>query len=245
MKLWPARSELAMMVSTSGSCSRSFSARFFIAMRSAIHGPAPRRRPRSATASSGLRRMAAPEDARRRGPRRPRARRTRPSGCSTPAASSSASTRPLKPRESAKRRPNRTTRFGDPPGALAVVRRLDFAGSGRVTEAIRAAISRSLLRPDRGAEQQPAQRRTRRRPTRPTTIIWATRDLPEAGGERAVISGSPFGSSAKVSASRNTPRSASLSRNFGRRPVDFRRPWNWPSSSMPGGVVERRRGPAA
>ena len=43
----------------------------------------------------------------------------------------------------------------------------------------------------------------------------------------------PFGSKANSSGSTYTPRSANLSRNFGRSPVDFRRPLNLPSSSTP------------
>src|SRR3954451_24033559 len=50
----------------------------------------------------------------------------------------------------------------------------------------------------------------------------------------------PFGSNANSSGSTYTPRSASLSRNFGRRPVDFSRPRKRPSSSTPGEKSNRK-----
>ncbi len=110
MKLCPARSELAMIVSTSGSCSRIFSVRLRKAMRRATVGPTPHAAP-AIRASSPARKSAAPTTA-------PTTNATTesttnsPERTFTPADSSSASSRSLKPRDSANRLPKRVTRRG-------------------------------------------------------------------------------------------------------------------------------------
>ena len=115
-KLWPARSELAMIVSTSGSCSRSFSARRPRVNFNMIVGPSAANAP-TPSASHGLSRMTYP----RIKPPKPAAAVTMtnsPDRKLTAAASSSASSRPLNPRASANRRPKLVTRAGIHPPAV-------------------------------------------------------------------------------------------------------------------------------
>src|SRR6476660_6409457 len=93
-----------------------------------------------------------------------------------------------------------------------------------------------LLRPRRPPEQHPRQEE------RDQTDHPRDEDL--RGGERREgvrqNHQTPLDSSAKSSGSTYTPRSASLSRNLGRRPVDFRRPLNRPSSSIPAEKSNRK-----
>ena len=107
-----------MIVSTSGSCSRSFSARRPSASFSAIVGPSPAR---TATPSEihGLPRIAYPTN--RPTKAAPTVTMTNsPDRRLTSAASSSASSRPLNPRASANRRPKFVTRAGiQPPAVLS------------------------------------------------------------------------------------------------------------------------------
>jgi hypothetical protein len=110
MKLWPARSELASTVSTSGSCSRIFSVRLRSDIRSATVGPMPHAAPTIRPSRPAFN-NAAPITA-------PTTKATTESTTNSPertlapADSSSASSRSLKPRELAKRVPNFVTRSG-------------------------------------------------------------------------------------------------------------------------------------
>ena len=102
-----------MMVNTSGSCSRIFSVRRFSAMRRAAVGAAPQTAP-TTPARMGLPRIAAPMAP----PTRKATTETTtnsPDRMLTPAASSSASSRSLKPRASANRLPKWVTRSGIQP----------------------------------------------------------------------------------------------------------------------------------
>ena len=155
----------------------------------------------------------------------------------TPAASSSASTRSLNPRDSANRVPNFVTSLGIQPVPCSTVPAADGWLPGRITARMRASTWRSFFAlaalPSRNHTKKKAHERDDTR-----------KDVPGRWGcpERAPPvrhQCAPFGSRAKSSASTYTPRSASLSRNFGRRPVDFSRPRKWPSSSIPGGEVEQ------
>ena len=113
-KLCPARSELAMIVRTSGSCSRSFSARRFSATRSTSVGTQSRerRRPQGEPRAPQDRE---PDEQRRRTRAATVTITNSPARRLTPAASSSASSRALNPRASANRRPKLVTLSGIQP----------------------------------------------------------------------------------------------------------------------------------
>ena len=235
MKLWPARSELAMIVRTSGSCSRIFSARL-------LQRRAQRDRGRDAADGADQQRQerapqerraehAADEDGHDRQHHELARADADPGRLQLgiePLAEPTGFREPL----------DRTCddAVGDPaacrPEACDTGCRAG-AGDGR-----HAGRHLAVLPGARGgAEQEPAQREDRATPPGRPRTIWATGELQNERRSTPIIDRS-FGSRAKVSASRNTPRSASLSRNFGRRPVDFMRPLNLPSSSSPAREVE-------
>src|SRR5207253_8810821 len=111
--------------------------------------------------------------------------------------------------------------------------RLQCGGDHRAHPRLDLAI---LLRPRRAPQKET------RKEERDQTDHHRDHDLrgggrPEGIGQNHQTS---LDSSAKSSGSTYTPRSANLSRNLGRRPVDFRRPRNRPSSSIPAEKSNRK-----
>jgi hypothetical protein len=114
-KLWPARSDDAMIVKTSGSCSRRRSARFDNALRRSTVGNAPPI-PAITRARIQFRNRAAPITPNTRHATAD-ATTNSPERSDTPAASSSTSSRSLNPRDSANLVPNFVTSDGIHPPA--------------------------------------------------------------------------------------------------------------------------------
>ena len=185
MKLWPARRELAMIVSTSGSCSRSFSVRLRSDVRRAIVGPRPQAAP-TTSASSPARSRAAPTTAPTTNAMTDRTTNS-PDRTLTPADSSSASRRSLNPRDSAKRFPKLDTRSGiqpcDPSGGTPTGWETPAT---LPTAAMRAAISRSFF----AREAVPSSSQPRAN-TAPPTSAARTTWAPGVLQNDAAITGPP------------------------------------------------------
>ncbi len=153
-----------------------------------------------------------------------------------PAASSCASSFSPNPWDLAKRSPNAETLSGiHPVPGLSTADAVCW-GTGRPIAAIRAAISRSALTraavPRRSHPMAKAASATS--PTTTASMAWLEKKFSAASIYR------PLDSNANSSASIRTPRSSSFSMNFGRRPVDFKRPRKRPSSSNPAEKSNRK-----
>ncbi len=185
-----------------------------------------RRRPRSTSARTQFRRSAAAKSPNTRHATAD-ATTNSPDRSETPAASSSASSRSLNPLDSANRVPNFVTLSGiHPPVCGAATAGLaGLAGPA----GSRRACARRGPDPASCGPRFPAGTT----PSRNATMPDADPDQDLGRLDAECEHQTPFGSKANSSGSTYTPRSANLSRNFGRSPVDFRRPLNLPSSSTP------------